>query len=298
MGNTGSDSGDKSISVLTRISGILFALLKVCIAVLIIFVADYGIAYLMLFLGVDFDIYEGVFTASSSLLAAVLLYAFSRIEGRVCGKTRSGLIRFNEINVKDLLLTVVIAFALTALVSIYLMIASLIAERVSPVNEAMDKYSDSMVTYDVETEYPKWDQFLYVFAVTALVPVAEEFAFRGVIYGAVNRRLNAAWAIGISAFVFGVMHGLSVHVIYAVISGVVLGITYYAFNSIYATIIVHGLFNFFGSGIYNLADALSVDRDAVPGFYGLQFAMILPAVLVLVSKCRARRSGGAAHEQA
>ena len=276
-----------------KVLGIFEALFKVLLTVVILYAVDYGVAYVMLRAGYDFDIYEGVFAAVSGLLTILILYVFAKVEARICDKKEKKLlIKFNMIKPVELIYVLVIALALLGIVAIYLMITSVMAESVEPVSTAVEEYSESMQIYDLQTDYPKWDQLLYVIAITCFIPIAEEFAFRGLIYGSVNRQLNGAWAIAISSVVFGILHGLSIHIIYALACGIILGVTYYAFNSIFATIIIHAVFNFFGSAIYNLADLLGIDHNAIPSFYGLQFMAILPAVLILVKMSRDRYLSG------
>jgi hypothetical protein len=149
------------------------------------------------------------------------------------------------------------------------------------VSEAVEKYKDSVEAYKPEVIYPVWDQLLYAFTLTFLVPISEEFTFRGIVYGAINRKLNGAWAIVLSALVFGVMHGVSIHIGYAFAAGLIIGLAYYAFDSIFVCMVIHSVFNFFGSAIFIVGDALGVKRDQIPGFFTLQIMMFIPASMIL-----------------
>ena len=261
--------------------GIVSALLK-CAAVVVILV---GVELLMLIFmyscGLDPDIYNGVYSVLTAVIGMVLLYLFSLAEGSIVEKKRTHLIRFNKIQPKSILYAVVIAVALLGLVQFYLIAASIISEYFAPVEEAVQQYGESMDIYKDEIEYPVWDQILYVVSIVVLVPISEEFAFRGIMYGAINRKLNAAWAIGISATIFGLLHGISIHIGYALISGLIIGIAYYVFDSIYLTIVIHSVFNLLGSAIYYIADLTGFGSDNVPTMFMVKFAMFLPAAIII-----------------
>ncbi|SCW32300.1 CAAX protease self-immunity [Ruminococcaceae bacterium YRB3002] len=273
---------------LVKVLEILTAFLKAGLAVLILEAADYAAAFAMIGMKIDLGIYKGVYSLLASALSLIGLYIFSRVEGKITNGKRSDLIKFNRISVQQALSTITIAFALLAVVTTYMMLVRVIGTAMEPVKEAVGEYDASMQTYDTSSPYPLWDQLLYVVGLTFFVPAAEEFAFRGLIYGSINRSMNVAWSIGISSVIFGVMHGLSVHIGYALMSGIILGLSYYAFDSVFATILIHGIFNFFGSGIYNLCDALGVDRQGIVGLYTMQFVMILPAGMLLAHYASAR----------
>ena len=269
------------VSYGSRAWGIFTALLKAAAGVAILIASDYIVAFSMYYMKIDSYYYNGLYATLSSVITIVGLFIFSRVEGQIFNKRKSNLIRFKKPTGVEVVTALLVAFALLMIVTVYMLIARLISEYQTVVKEAVQQYDESIETYKPAIVYPAWDQLLYVFAITILIPVAEEFTFRGVVYGAVNRRLNGAWAIGISAGVFGILHGLSVHIGYALISGVLIGLAYYAFDSIFVTIIIHAVFNFFGSGIYYLADVLRINRNDIPTAFTLELILTLPALALL-----------------
>ena len=85
---------------------------------------------------------------------------------------------------------------------------------------------------------------LYIIS-TAVVPAfAEEFAFRGILMGTL-RRFGDAFAIITSAIVFGAMHGNIVQVPFAFILGLVFAYVDCKTNSIFPSIIIHFVNNFY-----------------------------------------------------
>ncbi|MCR5060998.1 MAG: CPBP family intramembrane metalloprotease [Saccharofermentans sp.] len=280
---------DVKISFARKALGIVTALLKCAAGVVILVGTEFLVMVVMYMCGLDPDIYNGVYSAVSSVIGIVFLYLFSLVEGTIVNKKKSHLIRFNKPDPKSFLYAVVIGFALLGIVQVYLIAASLISEYFEPVNEAVQEYSESMDVYKEEIVYPFWDKILYIVAIVFMVPIAEEFAFRGIMYGAVNRRLNAAWAVGISAAIFGLLHGISIHIGYALISGFIIGAAYYVFDNIFVTAVIHGVFNLFGSAIYYIAELFGISEERVPSMFLVKFAMFLPAALILAQGITARR---------
>ena len=264
-----------------KVLGILAMICKVILAVVILFGVDYIVAFSMLFLRINYTYYVGTFYFISGVLAAVLLYIFSRVEGQMHEKKRANLIRFNKPGISGVVSGIVIAFAILGFVTFYMYIVNLLSVVQEDVSEAVEQYKDQVEAYKPEIVYPVWDQLLYAFTLTFIVPISEEFTFRGIIYGAINRKLNAAWAIVLSALVFGLMHGVSVHIGYALAAGLIIGLAYYAFDSIFVCMVIHSVFNFFGSAVYIVGDSLGVKRNQIPGFFTLQLLMFIPAAMIL-----------------
>lgn len=89
---------------------------------------------------------------------------------------------------------------------------------------------------------------------TAVVPAfIEEFAFRGVVLGTL-RKYGDAFAIGVSAALFGLMHGNFTQVPFAVIAGVALGFLCVVTGSVWPSVILHFCNNFI-SVVYSTAMA-------------------------------------------
>lgn len=275
--------------VLSKVLGIFMALVTAAIGVAFLYVSDYIVAYAMYFANLNWDVYPGVFSLGSSVISIGLLFALSRIEGFLAGGEKKHLIRFNRIGGFDVMSAFVVAMALLAIVTTYMLIATTISNYIESFNTAIEEYAEAVDTYKPDEVHYVWDQILYVISITFAVPISEEFAFRGIVYGSINRRLNAAWAIGISAAVFGLLHGVSIHIGYALLSGIVIGLCYYAFDSIFVTVLIHAIFNFAGSGIYELYDIVGVDRSNVPSLYTVKFMLILPAGFFIAKKIESRK---------
>ena len=53
--------------------------------------------------------------------------------------------------------------------------------------------------------------------------------------------------------------------------------------------VIHSVFNFFGSAVYIIGDSLGVKREQIPGFFTLQILMFLPAGMILGYQVLKRR---------
>ena len=82
-------------------------------------------------------------------------------------------------------------------------------------------------------------QFTLMLMLGALaVPLAEELLFRGILYTWL-RRWGVAVAVGVSAIVFGLFHGVSVVLPVAVLLGVLTALIYEKSGSIWPAVMVH-----------------------------------------------------------
>lgn len=85
-----------------------------------------------------------------------------------------------------------------------------------------------------------------------LAPIFEEIFFRGIIFGYLKKNFKLSIAIIIQAISFGIFHHNLFQGLYAFLMGLVLGIIFTYFNSIYASITGHMIFNLFGVMFSNL----------------------------------------------
>lgn len=84
---------------------------------------------------------------------------------------------------------------------------------------------------------------LQLVGLAVIVPIFEELLYRGVIYNRLKVNLPKYSSIGISAFLFGTMHGNLVQMLYAFILGIVFAWLYEVYKSIWAPIIAHMFMN-------------------------------------------------------
>ena len=72
-----------------------------------------------------------------------------------------------------------------------------------------------------------------------IIPVCEEFVFRGIIYMRMRQYSGVNMSIVFSALIFGLMHGNLIQGIYAFLLGVLLAYTFEKYGSLAAPVIIH-----------------------------------------------------------
>lgn len=96
---------------------------------------------------------------------------------------------------------------------------------------------------DVLGEGGSWVNFAIEFVgVAVLVPLMEEFAFRGVILSSL-RKHGTAFAIIASGIIFGMAHMSLTSVVFAMIAGIAMGAAYVITGNLWVTVAIHALNN-------------------------------------------------------
>lgn len=134
---------------------------------------------------------------------------------------------------------------------------------------------------DFNTEVSSVTEVLLYFVSTALVPAfAEEFAFRGVLMGSL-RKYGDAFAIVISSIMFGAMHGNIVQIPFAFMLGLIFGYADCKTNSIFPSIIIHFINNFYAVLMTVAQDNANISSNT---FYVIDcFVMVMFCILGLLS---------------
>ena len=237
---------NKTINVL----GVLF---RVTIASLLFILIQ--LAFYMGFdlAGVDVNVHKGLFSVLYGIVTvgAFLLYAFIR------SYKREKLIEHRRMNLITVFCGIVLAFGLLGIVTIYLENAIRIAQSFAPMQEQIDTYNEHIDRYaNVEVEaVPYWDSILEFIASCLVIPLAEELVFRGVIFGEFKTVFNPWLSALFSALVFGLLHGVSIHIGYALVCGFILAMAYHYSGSIWLTFMIHAIFNFMGSTLFTFLDS-------------------------------------------
>ncbi|MGI6579962.1 MAG: type II CAAX prenyl endopeptidase Rce1 family protein [Saccharofermentanales bacterium] len=91
------------------------------------------------------------------------------------------------------------------------------------------------------------DLLLMTLCIAVLVPIAEELLFRGIITEEI-RRVAPDWlAIFLGGIIFALVHGNLIQILYVLPLGLLLSASYIWTNSIWVPVMIHVVFNFFGS---------------------------------------------------
>jgi len=119
-------------------------------------------------------------------------------------------------------------------------IVSLVLTTIFGVSQAVEE-SNAMIT-DLSSST---SGLIAVIAALTLAGVCEEFAFRGFLQSAINRRYSFIPAVAISAVAFGLFHfdPQLVYILSAIVAGLVLGYVYHRWNSYVVSAIAHSTVN-------------------------------------------------------
>lgn len=138
---------------------------------------------------------------------------------------------FNKMNIKDIMYITLFGIGLSVIVLI--------------LSGILTKLIPSYTNVQKQLEYTR-NSISQLFIIIILIPIYEEIIFRRVIFGYLKENYNIICAIIIQALVFGIAHGNIVQGIYTFILGVALAFVYMYCNSLWASIILHIIFNLFG----------------------------------------------------
>lgn len=121
------------------------------------------------------------------------------------------------------------------------------------------------------------DKATLIILAVVMAPIFEEIVFRGIIQkGLINKGVNPWKAIGISAVVFGLVHGNPWQFVGAVLLGGVLGFVYYKTKSLLLPILLHAFNNLVSSFLIFYADTESfAETFKIPEFWILAAGLVL-----------------------
>ena len=115
-------------------------------------------------------------------------------------------------------------------------------------------------------------------------PLVEETAFRGWLQRPLERRIGPAWAIGVSALLFALVHGYPLLIPYYLVAGVVLGATVYLTRSLWVAIVAHAAHNLWswGSDGIGLTNEATIELSRRPGVFAAAAVALALWVALLV----------------
>ena len=174
-----------------------------------------------------------------------------------------------KITPAGILWTLVLAYAVQHAVSIIIgFLAFMLPETVAAYEEMVE--SAGLTDYSLT----------WVFAVVILPPLVEETVFRGLILHYLKKGGARFWAANlIQAVLFGIYHGNLVQGIYAFCIGVLLGYLAERYGSLIIPVMIHALFNFFGTLGVELESMLLPEMAQVMLIYG---CVPLTAILLVL----------------
>jgi membrane protease YdiL (CAAX protease family) len=87
---------------------------------------------------------------------------------------------------------------------------------------------------------------MFLIASVLVAPFIEEILLRGLVFTRLCRAMPAAAAMILASLVFGVMHITLIWIVYALACGIVLTLVFMKYRSLYASMLLHCVFNIVG----------------------------------------------------
>ena len=256
------------------------------IGVCILFAAQFAGLFGLMIAGLDYNKYEGTYLFAYAVVALIALPFFCKLCKKLYSDNNSGISIKKPLFI-DVFIIFALAIGMIGMVNLYILIVTWIGEHMQNVQEQLEQYSESMDRYTEISvdEVPAFDKILDYIASAVMIPVVEEILFRGIIVGQFRKAYRPWVAISVSAIVFGLVHGLSVHIGYALLCGVIIGLVYYLTSNLVLTSIIHMCFNFFGAVLPEIIrnGAFTTDPEQIEGILSFMVSVelyMMPAVFV------------------
>ena len=125
---------------------------------------------------------------------------------------------------------------------------------------------------------------VYLFALTVVPAVVEEFAFRGIVLGSL-KKYGSGFAIIVSSVLFGLMHGNLVQIPFATMFGLVVGYVAVATGSIIPCMIIHFLNNLM-AGVEEIVARYGSETAGIVAVYGCFIAYLVLGIIGFVIICK------------
>lgn len=164
------------------------------------------------------------------------------------------------------------ALCILGICSLYFLI---IGQFHSPVIEK------SMKEYNAMMEIKQKNTFELVASLLSsclLIPILEEILFRGIALEGMLEEAPAFFGILFSGVWFGIMHAQLVQIGYAILAGMILGLIYYVTDNLLISILTHVIFNFLGSGLYEIT---IIPNEMTYILHALEYASIIVFAVVV-----------------
>lgn len=294
-------SGPNKIA--SKVSAVLQALLMMVVFVCV----SYLVFFVFAFFKIDREIYKGAFNFSNCVATIIAML----IVNKANSTGKESFFKMKKLQPNQVVALLIIALGMLGMVTMYIYAADKIAEYLRSMQEAMEDYRESVDRFS-ETEQavvPVWDSVLYVINLCFVVPFAEEMCFRGAVYGVLRKGFGPVLSVILSAVGFGILHGVNVHIGYAIACGLILAACYHLTDSLYASILLHMVFNVLGSGV---ASFMTIERFGIPSqitnrvmvninlltLFAMPFAVLAIAYLVNDRRSRIKKEAALAEAAA
>lgn len=254
----------------------------------IIIVLSIGVSFFVSYLAwrgdsLQLSLFQDLAVSEGIVLVPALIMA------TVCGAEVGEIFRFKKIKISTCLLTVLFMICLEPLFSLVNAVSLIFTDNMAI------KIAEELITPDTS--------FLSLAVAMAVIgPIAEELAFRGVIYAGLRRSGRLLGAILLQALLFGLMHLNFNQMSYAFVMGVAWGILNEVTGSMWPGLIGHFMINIGGAiSSYTIVkyfpETLEMEYSANDLMVSIMFSAMLAVLftwfaILLLLKIAANEPGG------
>jgi len=125
---------------------------------------------------------------------------------------------------------------------------------------------------------------LMLFTLALVAPVIEEIVFRGIVQKKLMKMMRVPGAVILQAVIFGIVHMDIYQGMYTIIIGLVIGIVYLWYDSIYVPIVIHVAFNATSVILYRIAGGAEINAGVFMIITGAALFISMGFILTLASK--------------
>ena len=177
-----------------------------------------------------------------TILYALILIPVYAIYLIIARKNDPRMLLTESLRVSDLLPGLAMAVGALGLTSLYFALLDHLSQSSAFVAKQLEAYEALSSSFS-----PQGGLGFLIIGISVMAPITEELLFRGIVQGELRKAMPESAAIIIQAILFAAYHIQPVQASYALIPGVLLGVTYAWSRSIWVPIAMHMLFNALGS---------------------------------------------------
>lgn len=216
--------------------------------------------------------------AFDAMFCMIILFPFYKWFSH-CHKQDSEISQHSILERSMLLKIPILALGMGGLSYLWFIIISLYLESVPMISNSLESFDETWSTIYQEP------YICILLSVVVLGPILEELIFRGIMFHYLEQIKQGWFPILISAVLFGLLHIEPVQVVYAILSGVILGILYAKTRDLRVTITIHVLNNFL-SALPPFLDIPLIQNT----IFLLSLIMIIPTIYIIVRMTRRNHS--------
>lgn len=168
-----------------------------------------------------------------------------------------------------------------AFANLWMTLLMKLGEKNDVIQKLFQGYSDMTETAFVMEGNP----ILLTLGLAVFVPIAEELLFRGIIMAELRRVMPLGWAVVINALIFAIFHMNFVQGVYVFVVGVLIALAYVWSKSLWVPILMHMLYNFFGSVFFQIVPL----DEAGENIFGIVLTVLGVIGLVMLFILRKKR---------